>query len=73
MTHGVDVGHFRKACDAATVVPAEMSRLTSPHRFLRTHCRLGDLELIRFLADSRPDWNFVLIGKSVTDTASSRE
>ena len=27
-----------------------------------------DLELIRFLADSRPDWSFVLLGKVTTDT-----
>jgi glycosyltransferase involved in cell wall biosynthesis len=27
-----------------------------------------DLDLIRFLAESRQDWNFVLIGKQVADT-----
>lgn len=69
VTHGVDVVHFRKACDAATVVPAEMSKLTSPIiGFFGLIADWVDLDLIRFLADSRPNWNIVLIGKSVTNT-----
>jgi glycosyltransferase involved in cell wall biosynthesis len=67
VTHGVDVSHFRKACDPATVVPAEMSRLKSPViGFFGLIADWVDLDLLRFLAESRPDWNLVLIGKSLT-------
>src|SRR5712692_8673589 len=30
VTHGVDVAHFRKACDAALAIPAEMAALKRP-------------------------------------------
>lgn len=69
VTHGVDVAHFRKACDAATQIPADMTDLKGPViGFFGLIADWVDLELVRFLAEKQPGWNFVLIGKSTTDT-----
>ena len=69
VTHGVDLDHFRKACDTQTQVPDEMAAFKHPIiGFFGLVADWIDLELIRFLAESRPHWDFVLIGKVVTDT-----
>jgi len=68
VTHGVDVPHFRKACDAATAIPDEMKMLSKPViGFFGLIADWVDLELIRFLALAEPDWTFVLIGEVVTN------
>ena len=68
VTHGVDVDHFRKACDPNTTVPEEMKAFRRPViGFFGVIADWIDLDLIRFLADSKPDWDIVLIGKVVTD------
>ncbi len=68
VTHGVDVAHFRRACDPGAVVPAEITALDRPViGFFGLIADWVDLELIRYLATSRPNWNFVLIGKTATD------
>jgi len=68
VTHGVDVNHFRKACDPLTVVPEEMKRVPGPViGFFGLIADWVDLELIQFLARSRPHCSFVLIGKITTD------
>lgn len=70
ITHGVDVPHFRKACDPTTPVPAEIGSLNKPIiGFFGLIADWVDLDLIRFLARSRPQWTFVLIGKVVTSLA----
>ena len=70
VTHGVDVPHFRKACDPATPVPGEIRSLPKPIiGFFGLIADWVDLDLIRFLARSRPQWTFVLIGKVVTSVA----
>src|SRR5262245_46715072 len=67
VTHGVDVAHFRKACDPQTVIPDEIRSLKKPViGFFGLIADWVDLDLIRFLATSRPEWTFVLIGKTVT-------
>jgi glycosyltransferase involved in cell wall biosynthesis len=69
VTHGVDIGHFRKACDPQTEVPADIASLKKPIiGFFGLIADWVDLDLVRFLAESRPHWNFVLIGKCTTDT-----
>jgi glycosyltransferase involved in cell wall biosynthesis len=69
VTHGVDVAHFRKACDPKTEISDEMKALKKPIiGFFGLIADWVDLELIRFIAESRKDWSVVLIGKSVTDT-----
>jgi glycosyltransferase involved in cell wall biosynthesis len=67
VTHGVDVAHFRKACAAETVIPDDMKSIRKPViGFFGLIADWVDLDLIRFMAQSRPDWNFVLIGKVQT-------
>lgn len=69
VTHGVDVEHFRKACSAQTAIPGEIAALKKP--VIGFHGLVADwvdLELMRFLALARPDWSFVFVGKSDTDT-----
>jgi len=69
VTHGVDVAHFRKACDPATRIPDEVCSLPKPViGFFGLIADWVDLELIHFLATSRPNWTFILIGKVVTST-----
>jgi glycosyltransferase involved in cell wall biosynthesis len=69
VTHGVDVEHFRKACDPTTPIAHEIQSIKKPIvGFFGLIADWVDLGLIRFLADSRPDWNFVLLGKVTTDT-----
>jgi glycosyltransferase involved in cell wall biosynthesis len=68
VTHGVDVPHFRRACFTATTVPDDIRRLRKPViGFFGLIADWVDLDLFRFLAQSRPQWTFVLIGKVVTD------
>jgi len=67
VTHGVDVAHFRKACDPAMEIPDDIRSLKKPIiGFFGLIADWVDLPLIRFLAQSRPQWTFVLIGKVVT-------
>jgi glycosyltransferase involved in cell wall biosynthesis len=71
VTHGVEVDHFRRACDADTVVPEEIARLPKPViGFYGLIADWVDLELVRRLAVARPQWSFVLIGKCETSTAA---
>ena len=71
VTHGVEVDHFRKACDPETPVPEDIGSLPRPVvGFFGLIADWVDIELIRFLAVSRPNWSLVLIGKS--DTSLSR-
>jgi glycosyltransferase involved in cell wall biosynthesis len=68
VTHGVDVAHFRQACDPTTTLPDDVRALPKPViGFFGLIADWVDLDLIRFIADSRPNWNIVLIGKSTTD------
>jgi glycosyltransferase involved in cell wall biosynthesis len=73
VTHGVDLEHFRKACDPKTVIPADIAGLIHPViAFYGLIADWVDLNLIRFLSVSRPSWSFVLIGKADTDVSSLR-
>jgi glycosyltransferase involved in cell wall biosynthesis len=73
VTHGVDVAHFRQACDPATPLPEDIRALPKPViGFFGLIADWVDLDLIRFIADSKPNWNIVLIGKSTTDLAPIR-
>jgi glycosyltransferase involved in cell wall biosynthesis len=68
VTHGVEVEHFRKACDPATVVPEEIAHLPKPViGFYGLIADWVDLPLIRRLALARPEWSYVLIGKADTE------
>jgi glycosyltransferase involved in cell wall biosynthesis len=66
--HGVDVAHFARAADPATEIPEELRGLPRP--VIGFHGLLAewvDLDLVRKLADARPTWSFVLIGKPASD------
>lgn len=74
VTHGVDVAHFRQACDPATAVPPDIAAIHAPViGFFGLIEDWVDLRLIRFLAQARPGWSFVLIGKLATDDAPVRD
>jgi glycosyltransferase involved in cell wall biosynthesis len=74
ITHGVDVTHFRKACDAHTRIPADIAMLDKPIiGFVGLIEDWVDLRLIRVLALARPSWSFVLIGKLVAGDSEVRD
>lgn len=71
VTHGVDFEHFRKACDSPLPIPDDLAQIRRP--VIGFHGLIADwvdLNLIRFLAHSRPEWAIVLIGKVDTDVSA---
>lgn len=71
VTHGVEVEHFRQACEASTVVPEDIAHLPRPIiGFYGLIADWVDLNLVRKMALARPGWSFVLIGKSDTDMSA---
>jgi glycosyltransferase involved in cell wall biosynthesis len=74
VTHGVDVAHFRNACLPATTAPQDCLELRHPViGFFGLIADWVDLEIIRYLAASRPEWSFLLIGEVQTDVSALRE
>jgi glycosyltransferase involved in cell wall biosynthesis len=62
--HGVDFDHFARAQDPRTEVPADAAGLTRPVvGFFGLIEKWVDLELIDFLAERRPEWDFLMIGR----------
>jgi glycosyltransferase involved in cell wall biosynthesis len=62
--HGVDFDHFAQAQDSDLRAPADVAHLPRPViGFFGLIERWIDLELIDFLAEQRPHWTFVLIGR----------
>lgn len=73
VTHGVDVNHFRMACNPHVDVPADIAAIPGPIiGFFGLIEDWVDLRLIASLAKARPAWSFVLIGKLVTDDSPVR-
>ena len=74
VTHGVDVAHFRNACLQAIEAPADCAELKRPViGFFGLIADWVDLEVVRYLASSRPEWSLLLIGEVQTDTSALRE
>ena len=72
-SHGVDHGHFSSALRDDTPVPPEVASLQGPVLgFFGLVQDWIDTELLAWLAERRPDWNLVLIGKSLVDLAPLR-
>ncbi len=72
--HGVDVAHFARAIDPATVVPEELARLPRPIvGFIGLLADWVDFTLVRALALARPTWSVVLVGKAATDLTLLRD
>jgi len=74
VTHGVDVTHFRNACLPATALPEDCPEVRHPViGFFGLIADWVDLEIIRYLAASRPKWSFLLIGEVQADISVLRE
>ena len=68
VTHGVDVDHFARALDPATVVPEDLCGIRRPViGFFGLLADWVDLGLVRALAAARPDWSIVLVGRAAMD------
>jgi glycosyltransferase involved in cell wall biosynthesis len=73
--HGVDFDHFARAQNHRLAVPSDIAKLPRPIiGFFGLVERWIDLELIQYLAEQRPNWSFVLIGRvAVADDRVPRE
>jgi glycosyltransferase involved in cell wall biosynthesis len=68
--HGVDYEHFHRAVEEATPVAPELCGLPRP--ILGFHGLLADwvdLRVIAEIAQKRPQWSIVLVGRADTDLA----
>lgn len=62
--HGVDIEHFARAQTAALPAPPELADIPRPIiGFFGLIERWIDLELIDYLAERRPQWSFLVIGR----------
>lgn len=69
--HGVDVALFAKAQDPATPVPAAAAALRGPViGYFGLIAAWTDLELIAWLADQRPQWQFLLVGHAQVEVSA---
>ncbi len=69
-SHGVDHAHFAKALDEATPVAPEIAGLPRPViGFFGLIERWIDLDLLSWVAERRPEWSIVLVGKATVDTS----
>ena len=67
-SHGVDYAHFAKAMDPATPIAPEIAGLKHPViGFIGLIQDWVDIEIVAYMAEKKPDWTFVLIGKSMVD------
>lgn len=67
-SHGVDQGHFAQALAEETTVAPEIDGLKRPILgFFGLIEDWIDLELFAYLAEKRPDWNLVIVGRSKVD------
>jgi glycosyltransferase involved in cell wall biosynthesis len=68
--HGVDIEHFTKACMHDGPLPAELAALPKPvvgfHGLIESWI---DLELVDYLARSRPQYSFIMIGRIAVSEA----
>jgi glycosyltransferase involved in cell wall biosynthesis len=67
-SHGVDVAHFMKALAPETKVAPEIAGLTHPViGFIGLVQDWVDVELFAYLAEKKPNWQIVIVGKALTD------
>ena len=72
-THGVDQMHFARALEPATEVAAELVGRPRPVLgFFGLVEDWIDIELLAFLARSKPDWTLAIVGKSNVDLTELR-
>lgn len=69
--HGVDFDNFARAQDPTLPIPEDIGSLPHPIvGYFGAIDRWMDLELVDYLARSRPRWSFVFIGKQATDISA---
>lgn len=71
-SHGVDHAHFARALDDGVKVPAEMGALAGRGPVLGFFGLVEDwidIDLFAYVAERRPNWTIVVIGKSKVDTS----
>jgi glycosyltransferase involved in cell wall biosynthesis len=70
--HGVDYAHFARAQDPALATPADIAGLPRPIvGFFGLIERWIDLDLVAYLADRRPRWTFLMIGRLAVPEAAA--
>ena len=70
--HGVDFAHFVRAQDPGLEIPADVSALKRPLiGFFGLIERWIDLDLVAYLADQRPAWTFLMIGRLAVPPAET--
>jgi len=69
--HGVDQTFFSSSLDPATPIAAELQKVSKPTIgfFGLLHQWRIDQELIAFIAERRPNWNLVFVGKVAMDVS----
>lgn len=61
--NGADVAQFRQAALGLLKVPEDIDRIPRPRLGFLGHIQYWiDFELIRFLAERKPEWSFVFVG-----------
>jgi len=66
--HGVDVEHFGKVQDANLPIPEDIARIKKPIiGFFGLIEHWVDLKLIRYIAERKPEYSLVLIGRVAQD------
>lgn len=62
--HGVDYDHFVKAQDPSLATPEDIAKLPRPIiGFFGLIERWIELDLIKYMAEKRPSWTFLMIGR----------
>jgi glycosyltransferase involved in cell wall biosynthesis len=62
--HGVDLDHFARARNGTAVAPSDVRDLPRPIiGFFGLIEKWIDLELVDYLAEQRPNWSFVMVGR----------
>ncbi len=73
-SHGVDHEHFAAALGDATPVAEELAHLRGPVLgFFGLVQDWIDIDLLAWLAQQRPSWNIVVIGRSLVDMTNLRK
>jgi glycosyltransferase involved in cell wall biosynthesis len=71
--HGVDADHFARALDPTLEIPDDVRDVRRPVvGFFGLLADWVDIDLFRALAEARPDWSVVLLGKATTDVSALR-
>lgn len=69
-SHGVDHAHFAKALDKETMIADDLVGLSRPIvGFFGLIENWIDLDLVAYIAEQRPSWSVVLVGRAAVDVS----